>query len=301
MLDICLLGCGGSLPVPYRSLSSLLISYQGKKILIDCGEGTQVSMKLLGWGFKSIDVICFTHAHADHIMGLPGLLLTIANSNRTEPLTIIGPTSFKEIFNGLMVVCPNLPFEVNLIEASEPSCFLFDNLIINTLPVEHTVPCIGFNIVVNRNRKFNLNKAKENSVPMLLWGKLQRGESISQGGRIYTPAMVLGAERKGLKLSYTTDTRPIEALIDFVKDSDLLICEGMYGEDADKEKALKNKHMLYSEAANIAKHASVSELWLTHFSPGMRDPEMFLQNAIDIFEHTVIGKDRMLKTLDFKE
>jgi ribonuclease Z len=300
MLDICLLGCGGSLPVPYRSLTSLLLNYNGKKTLIDCGEGTQVSMKILGWGFKTIDIICFTHAHADHVIGIPGLLLTIANSDRTDPLTIIAPEGFKKILDGLRVVCPVLPFEINLIETSHSESISFDNFIINTLPVEHTLPCNAYNIEVKRNKKFDIEKAKENQVPINFWNGLQKGELINVNGRYYTPDMVLGEPRKGLKISYTTDTRPILSLVEFVKNSDLFICEGMYGEDSELDKAINNKHMLFSEAAYLAKEAAAKELWLTHFSPGLTNPEDFIGNAVSIFENTKIGQDRMVASLDFK-
>jgi ribonuclease Z len=300
MLDICLLGCGGSLPVPNRSLTSLLLNYNGKKTLIDCGEGTQVSMKILGWGFKTIDTICFTHAHADHVIGIPGLLLTIANSDRTDPLTIIAPEGFNRILEGLRVVCPVLPFEVNLIEASQSESISFDNLTLSTLPVEHTMPCNAYSIEVKRNKKFDIDKAKANEVPMNLWNKLQKGEQITENGRLYIPDMVLGESRKGLKVSYTTDTRPVSSLIEFVKNSDLFICEGMYGEDSELDKAINNKHMLFSEAACLAKEAEVKELWLTHFSPSMTNPEDFISNAVNIFENTKIGEDRMVASLDFK-
>ena len=113
MVELALLGCGGGMPIPERYLSSLLINYKGRKVLIDCGEGTQVSMKILGWGFKSIDVICITHGHGDHIVGLPGLLSTIGNSGRTETITIIGPQGISDIVKGLRVAASYLPYELN--------------------------------------------------------------------------------------------------------------------------------------------------------------------------------------------
>lgn len=303
MLDLCLLGCGGSLPVPQRALTSLLLSYNGKKILIDCGEGTQVSMKILGWGFKTIDVICFTHAHADHVVGLPGLLLTIANSEREEPLTIIGPPGFLKILNGLRVLCPQLPYQINFVEADlEGGINLsIDDLSISSLALDHTVSCVGYSIYVNRARKFDPTKARANNIPVTLWGRLQKGEIVEHDGVTYHPDMVLGESREGLKLSYFTDTRPFDGLKDFVKDSHLLIAEGMYAEDSEIDKAIKNKHMLFSEAATIAREANVQELWLTHFSPSLTNPEDYIEKASSIFSNTIVGSDRLIKTLNFPQ
>lgn len=303
MLDLCLLGCGGSLPVPQRSLTSLLLSYNGRKILIDCGEGTQVSMKILGWGFKTIDVICFTHAHADHVVGLPGLLLTIANSEREEPLTIIGPPGFLKILNGLRVLCPQLPYDINFIEANlEGGINLsIDDLSISSIGLDHTISCVGYSFYIARARKFDPDRARANKIPIELWSRLQKGERVEMDGTIYYPDMVLGENRQGLKLSYFTDTRPFHGLTDFVKDSDLLIAEGMYADDEEIDKAIKNKHMLFSEAATIARDAQVKELWLTHFSPSLSNPEDYIKNASDIFSNTIIGSDRLTKKLTFPQ
>ncbi|WP_139902081.1 ribonuclease Z [Clostridium thermarum] len=303
MLDICLLGCGGSLPVPDRSLTALLLNFKGKKILIDCGEGTQVSMKMVGWGFKTIDVICFTHSHADHVMGLPGLLLTIANSGREETLTIIGPPGFDRILSGLMVVCPQLPFEVNFIEAKLDGSITFnmDDLHISSLGLDHTLTCVGYSIYVKRGRRFDPEKARCHNIPVKLWSRLQKGETTEYEGVTYTPDMVLGESRDGLKVSYFTDTRPFEGLVEFISNSELLIGEGMYAKVSELDKALKNKHMLFSEAATIAKEGKAGELWLTHFSPSLSNPENYIENATKIFNNTIIGRDRLTKTLTFKD
>ncbi|OPJ64570.1 ribonuclease Z [Clostridium oryzae] len=301
MLDICLLGCGGSLPVPERNLTSLLLNYNGKKILIDCGEGTQVSMKILGWGFKTIDIICFTHAHADHVIGLPGILLTIANSGRETPLTIIGPPGFSSILNGLMVVCRNLPFKINYIEGSLDGSPVIDtsDLTIRSLELDHLISCIGYSVEIKRFPKFNADKAKSLNIPVKFWSILQKGQSIEFDGNTYTPNLVLSEQRKGIKVSYFTDTRPIDTIIDFVKESDLLIAEGMYGDNDELPKAVKNKHMLFSEAANIAAKANVRELWLTHFSPSLTKPEDYFQSAHEIFSNTKLGFDRIKTSLNF--
>lgn len=308
MVDICLLGCGGSLPVPERYLTSLLFSYKGKKILIDCGEGTQVSMKLLGWGFKSIDIICFTHYHADHIIGLPGLLLTIANSGKLTPLTLIGPTGLRNVIEGLTVVCPNLPYEINLIEIpiNESLSYeisniteLTDDLSLTVLPVQHSVPCVAYSFYIKRGRKFDPLKAKNSDIPVEFWSRLQKGETIFYENRELVPDMVLGEDRKGLKISYCTDTRPIPEIVNLISNSELFICEGMYGDDEDLPKAIQNNHMLFKEAAFLAKEGNVKELWLTHFSPALSNPELYLDKTKEIFENTILGKDRIIKNLSF--
>lgn len=312
MVDIALLGTGGGMPMPERFLASLLINYKGRKILIDSGEGTQVSMRMLGWGFKTIDVICITHGHGDHTVGLPGLLATIGNSGRLEPITIIGPKGIKNIINGLRVIAPYLPYEVNIIEAPEKSIGFkitqeglkideMDNEIsLSTLELEHSIPCLGYSFYFSRRPKFDLEKATSNSVPKVLWNILQRGDSIMYESEKYQPEMVLGNERKGIKLSYITDTRPTSDIPQFICESDLFICEGTYGDDADLQKAKTNRHMTFSEAASLARDGRVKELILTHFSPAIKDPEEFIGRAADIFKSTIIGRDRMVKTLVFK-
>jgi ribonuclease Z len=289
------------MPMPQRYLTALLASYNGKMILVDCGEGTQVSMKMLGWGFKYIDAICFTHFHADHIVGLPGLLLTIANSGRTEELKIIGPIGLIKVIEGLSVICPNLPYPIELIECSleESLNFTLGDYLISTLPVDHGIPCLAYSIEIVRGRKFNKAKAERNKVPMNLWNRLQKGEIIEAGGTRFIPDMVLGEERKGIKVCYSTDTRPIDAMINFIEEADLFIGEGMYGDNESLDKAKENKHMLFSEAAELAKKGKVGELWLTHYSPGLTEPEIFLENAAGIFQNTKLGYDRMVKELLF--
>jgi len=301
MLDICLLGCGGSMPVPNRSLTSMIASYNGKKILIDCGEGTQVSLKMLGWGMKSIEGIMFTHFHADHIAGLPGLLLTIANSGRIEPLTIIGPEGLWQVVNGLRVIAPVLPYKIDLLElkGQGKASHKIEDFNINIMSVEHTMPCLAYSIDIHRSRKFDKDRALANGIPVMYWNRLQKGEEIEYEGRWFTPDMVLGDERRGLKVSYCTDSRPIEELKQFIQHSDLFICEGMYGDDGSLPKALENRHMLFSEAAALAKEGEVVELWLTHFSPSLSFPEEYLENTQAIFKNTVIGEDRLTKSLNF--
>ncbi|MDU3804205.1 ribonuclease Z [Paraclostridium bifermentans] len=306
MVEITLLGCGGSMPVPNRFLSSLLINYRGRKILIDCGEGTQVSMKIANCGFKTIDYICITHLHGDHIIGLPGILSTIGNCGRTEMLTIIGPKGIKEVIDAFRLIVRELPYDVNIIENPKEDILVSNNyinkdIIISTLELDHSTSCIAYSFYIKRKAKFDIEKAMKNNVPKVLWSKLQNGREIKLEGKIYTKDMVLGQPRKGIKLSFVTDTRPIKEIVDFVDNSDLLVCEGMYGDDGDLERAIKNKHMTFRESATIAKQSNVEAMVLTHFSPIIKDPNMYIENAMEVFENTIIGADRLKLDLLFKE
>lgn len=313
MLEAILLGCGGGMPTPYRNLSAFMINYMGRKILVDCGEGTQVSMKIVGRGFKTIDVICITHIHGDHIIGLPGLLSTIGNSGKTNPLVIIGPNGIFEAVKSLMYIVGKMPYEIIIIENPKnidfsdksfleklPGGFEPLNICIKTLELEHSMPCLGYNFEIKRSPKFNIEKAEENNVPKKFWSRLQKGEEIFEDNILYTKDMVLGEDRKGIKISYITDTRPIENIIDFVFESDLFICEGTYGDDEDLHKAIKNKHMTFREAANLAKQANAKKLILTHFSPALLNPENYIKNAKEVFDQSYLAYDRLIETLNFK-
>ena len=302
MIDVCLLGTGGMMPLPYRALTSLMLRYNGMSVLIDCGEGTQTSIRQQGWSFKPIDVICFTHYHADHISGLPGLLLTLGNADRTEPLTMIGPRRLEKVVNALRTIAPELPFDIRFIELEkEEESFTFNGLRINAFRVNHNITCYGYSIELDRAGKFDPDRAKAQNIPLQFWGRLQKGEIIEDGDNVYTPDMVMGEQRKGIKLTYCTDTRPTESIVKNAKNSDLFICEGMYGEDEKEIKAKENKHMTFYEAAEMAKKAEVEEMWLTHFSPSLVRPQDYKDAVRNIFPNTVIPKDRRSTTLVFKE
>lgn len=302
MLDVCLLGTGGMMPLPYRWLTSLMMKYNGKGILIDCGEGTQVAMREKGWSAKPIDIICFTHYHADHISGLPGLLLTMGNAERTEPLVLIGPKGLSRVVNALRVIAPELPFEIQYREISgDTEDFSFDGFQIRAFKVNHNVLCYGYTMTIPRAGKFDKDRALAQNIPMKLWSRLQKGESIEEGGAFFTPEMVLGASRKGLKVTYSTDTRPTQSIEDNAPDSDLLILEGMYGDAENLVKAKEHRHMMMQEAARIAKKVQVPELWLTHYSPAMPKPDEYLEDVRKIFPNTIIAKDGRSVELRFEE
>lgn len=300
MLDVCLLGTSGMMPLPGRWLTSLMTRYNGSSLLIDCGEGTQIAIREKSWSFHPIDVICFTHYHGDHISGLPGLLLSMGNADRIKPVTIIGPKGLERVVNSLRVIAPELPFELKFIEVTSPlERIEINGYVIEAFRVNHNVTCYGYNIIIERAGKFIVEKANENQVPRECWNRLQKGETIQMEGRTFTPDMVLGPERKGIKLTYCTDTRPVPSIIANAKEADLFICEGMYGEPGMEEKAIQHKHMTFKEAANLAKEARVKELWLTHYSPSLNRPQDYMKDVKRIFSNGKAGKDKKSVTLEF--
>ena len=302
MLDVCLVGTGGMMPLPRRWLTALMTRYNGSSLLIDCGEGTQVAIKEKGWSFKPIDVICFTHYHGDHISGLPGLLLTMGNADRTEPLTLVGPRGLERVVNALRVIAPELPFEIKFIEITQPEQVIeLNGYRITAFKVNHNVLCYGYTLEILRQGKFSAERAKEQEIPLKYWNPLQKGQTIEADGITYTPDMVLGPARKGIKLTYTTDTRPTESILRNATGSDLFICEGMYGEDDKADKARGYKHMTFREAAVLARDAGVEEMWLTHYSPSLTRPEEYMDEVRKIFPRAVAGKDRKSVELDFED
>lgn len=303
MLDVCLLGTGGMMPLPHRFLTAAMMRYNGSNLLIDCGEGTQVAIKKKGWTFKPIDVLCFTHYHADHISGLPGLLLTMGNAERTEPLTMIGPKGLERVVGALRMIAPELPFEIRYIEITEPEAdFEINGYHIHAFRVNHNITCYGYTVEIKRAGRFLVERAKENEIPQRLWNRLQKGETvIHEDGRTYTPEMVLGPARKGIKVTYCTDTRPTESLVRAAAEADLLICEGMYAEKEKLAKAKQYKHMTFYEAAEVALKAKVQQMWLTHFSPSLVRAEDYMPKVREIFGNSYLGKDGKSIELLFEE
>lgn len=302
MLDVCLLGTGGMMPLPKRWLTSLLLRYNGKCILIDCGEGTQLAIKEQGWSFHDIDVICFTHYHADHISGLPGLLLSMGNADRKEPVTMIGPKGLQRVVSALRVIAPELPFDIKFIEIQENqlSVDIF-GVSIEAFKVNHNVLCYGYSVRIKRGGKFLVEKAIANEIPKNMWSRLQKGETIESEGRVLTPDMVLGEERKGLHVLYCTDTRPLPVIAEKGSGADLMILEGMYGEKDKLKKAKEYKHMTFYEAADLARQANPAEMWLTHYSPSLIRPEEFMDDVRAIFARSIAARDGRTVELRFDD
>ena len=261
-----------------------------------------MAIKEKGWSFKPIDVICFTHYHGDHISGLPGLLLTMGNADRTEPLTLVGPRGLERVVSALRVIAPELPFEIKFIEITKPEEVLeLNGYRITAFRVNHNVICYGYTLEILRQGKFSPESAREHGIPLKFWNPLQKGQTVEDEGRIYTPDMVLGPDRKGIKLTYTTDTRPTESILRNAKNSDLFICEGMYGEDDKIDKAKGYKHMTFREAAGLARDAEVGEMWLTHYSPSLVHPDDYMDGVREIFNNSWPGKDGKSVELKFEE
>ena len=290
------------MPLPYRRLTALMMRYNGSSLLIDCGEGTQVAIRERGWSFHDIDVVCITHFHGDHISGLPGLLLSMGNADRTEPLNIVGPKGLERTVNALRVIAPELPFEIKFIEIADAVTEL--NLFgyrINAFKVNHRVTCYGYSVMIDRAGKFDPEKAAANNVPMKAWSRLQKGQTVEIDGITYTQDMILGPERRGLKVTYCTDTRPVKIISEMAADADIFICEGMYGEDDKDNKAVEHKHMTFTEAAKLAAAAEPNpkEMWLTHYSPSLVNPAEYVGRIRSIFPNVIATKDLRTTTLKF--
>lgn len=291
------------MPLVRRWLSSLMVRYNGQNILIDCGEGTQIALAQKGWSACSIDVICFTHFHADHISGLPGMLLAMGNGGRTQPVILVGPKNLERTVASLRVIAPKLPFPIEFFELDEreESITLASDLTLNAFRVAHNITCYGYSFNVSRIGRFSVERAEAEGIDLRYWNRLQKGEVITDGDRTFTPQMVLGPPRKGLKVTYVTDSRPVESIVKHAAGADLFICEGMYGDPEMKEQAKEKKHMTFDEAARLARVGKVGELWLTHYSPSLIKPEMYMKAVRAIFPAAYAGKDGKTATLVFDE
>ncbi len=306
-----MLGTGGSIPLPQRNLSSMLLRREGELFLFDCGEGTQVSLRKLNLRWKHINAIFISHTHADHITGLPGMLMLSSQVERTEPLYIIGPARIKEyIETSRNVLEMYINYEIIIQEIEDPSKpgVVFDHpeYQVRSFPLKHTRVCVGYSFTEkHRPGVFFPDKAEGLSIPRgPLWGKLQGGQSVQlEDGRTIEPSQVMGNERKGRKVSFVTDTLPIMSISQEVENSDLFVCEGMF-EHALKETAHAKKHMTALEAARLAKQAGgVKQLGLFHFSPRYTDRELKLlqDEAVSEFANSFLLRDRQTIEIEYSE
>jgi ribonuclease Z len=288
------------MPLPGRWLSCALVRCGSSLTLLDCGEGTQVPWKALGWGFRQLGAICLTHMHADHVLGLPGVLFMVAHAGRTEPLDIYGPPGTSYVIEGLRRVVPDLPFPVRIHELKSGEQFdLPGELHASCAAAAHGIPCLAYRIELGRKPEFLPERAQALGLPLHFWSRLQHGENIEYNGQTVTPASVLGPPRRGIALAFITDTRPTQALGEFARDVDLLICESMYDDPEDLPLARANAHMLAQESAGIAAAAGAHALILTHFSPKINDPTRVEKAAQRVFANTRAARDGLVVTLDY--
>lgn len=300
MIDVLLLGTGGMMPLPNRWLSSLLVRTGGEMVLFDCGEGTQIPWQTSGWGFRRLGAICLSHLHADHVAGLPGLLHAVANSGRTTPVTIFGPPGTVKVVQALREIAPLLSFEVRIREVHGFEQFrLPGGAIGRAFQGDHGIPCNIYRVDLLRGRRFLAERAVDAGVPQEIWRRLQAGEDVPDGKQLYRSDDFLGPPRKGLSIGFVTDTRPVVGLPEFLEGVDLLVCEGTYGDSADHRKAVEKKHLTFAEAADIAASCGAGTLWLTHFSPAMSEPAMFLREAADRFPEVTVGYSGLSATLSY--
>ena len=298
-MEAFILGCGGMMPLPYRHLTSVLLRREGDLFLFDCGEGTQVSLRRLNLKWKKIDAIFISHTHADHVTGLPGILMLNAQVDRTEPLYIYGPPKIKEYVETSRKVLDmyiNYPIVVKEIEAP---CVVHSgkDFYIRAFPLDHTKICVGYTLEeLDRPGEFNPDKARELGVPVgPLWAQLQQGFEVkATDGSIVKPEQVLGEKRSGRKFSFVTDTLYKNTIAKEVRGSDLLVCEGMF-ENELIDQAKEKKHMTAAQAATIARDADVRRMCMIHYSPRYTDRELekLLQEAKEIWPKAELSRDRM--------
>ncbi len=302
MIDICLLGTCGMMPLPERWLSCMLVRSGATLTLFDCGEGTQIPWKRLGWGFRQLGAICLSHMHADHVAGLPGVLFMVAHAGRTEPLDIYGPVGTTYVVEGLRRIAAELPFPIRIHELKGGEVLdLPGGLKGHCATANHGIPCIAYRIDLARRPEFQKEKAEALGLPVQLWSRLQKGETLDYQGQTITPAHVLGETRRGISLAFITDTRPAPALVALAQDVDLLVCESMYDTIEDLALAQAHGHMVAEESAGIAREANAHALILTHFSPKITDTSRAEKAARAIFPQTRAARDGMTVTLNYAE
>lgn len=294
------------MPLPGRFLTSMLIRRDGDLFLFDCGEGTQVSLKMLSLKWKKINAIFISHMHADHVTGLPGMLMLSSQVDRTDPLYIFGPDRLKEyVEQTRRILDMYINYEIVVIPVKEGVVMEDEEFTIEAFRLDHTKLCYGYSLVEKKRKgEFYPGKAIEYGVPKgPMWGILQHGGSVVlDNGLTVTPDMVMGRERAGRKISYVTDTLYFPEIADYVHDSDVLFCEGMF-EDALEESAREKKHMTARQAAMIARDGGCSRLMLQHYSPRYSKDELKVleREAKEIFPATILTKDRMSFEIPLKE
>ncbi len=294
------------MPLPGRHLTSVLLRREGDLFLFDCGEGTQVSLRRLNLRWKKISVIFISHTHADHVTGLPGILMLSSQVDREDPLYVIGPPKIKSYIEANRSVLEMyINYEIIIKEITGPGIVHEgEGFHVRAFPLRHTKTCYGYCLEESeRPGVFYPDKARELLVPEgPLWAKLQAGESVKlRDGSSVESSAVLGAPRSGRKFSYVTDTLYVDSIAPEVHNSDLLICEGMFADELE-ESAREKKHLTAKQAAVIARDAGgVKKLGLIHYSPrySERDLNRLLEEARSIFPEAYLTRDRETRAIPF--
>lgn len=305
MIDITLLGTAALLPLPDRALTSAFLACGGHSILFDCGEGTQTAARRWGVNVLHTDAIAITHYHGDHIFGLPGLLQSMQSMERTEPLYIFGPGDAREALEPLLRAAGYPGFPVRVADLPARLCDLMPGwpagAALTAFPTHHRVISQGYAFTLSRAGRFSRERAEALGIPMAIWGRLQRGETIELDGRVFRPTDVLGEPRRGLKIVFSGDTALCPALTEAAGDADLFLCEATYGEDDQEDLARQWGHMTFAHAAQTALDAKARRLWLMHFSQRMENPQDFLPNARRVYPDAVCGQDGLRLSLAFDD
>ena len=303
-LSIIFLGTGGSWPTIKRNVTSIAIKRGGEVMLFDCGEGTQRQFQKSKLSYMQILKIFITHFHGDHFLGLPGLIQTMQLNDRDVPLHIYGPKGMTKLLDQLLSLGYFKPnYKIISQEAKEGDVLDFEEYYIHVLNVKHGVPAIAYSLEEKmRPGKFDKPKALKLGIPEgPFFSKLQRGETITlKNGKKITPDVVLGPPRKGRKITISGDTVPIDKMVSFAKDADVLIHEATFDsslEDISSEYG----HTTAAHAAKIAKKANVNKLFLTHISPRYLDNSVLEDEARKFFKNTIVPKDFQEFEIKFKK
>lgn len=296
MVEVTMLGCGGTQPLPERALAALWLQAGGSGLLLDCGEGTQTAARRAGKSLFKLDAILLTHYHGDHILGLPGLLLTQGALGRTAPVLVAGPPGLRGLLAAVAALTGPLPFPLQAVELD--GCrgqFLTPAGPVTAFPCRHRVACCGYAYTLPRAGRFDAARARAAGIPVACWRTLQSGQPVDG----FTPDMVLGPPRRGLKVVYATDTAPCPALRRAAAGADLLCMDATYASDADAPKAKLYGHSTCRQAGELAAAAGVRRLWLTHYSAAVEDPAPGLAAAAAAFPAAEAGADGKTLTLRF--
>jgi ribonuclease Z len=304
MLTVTFLGTGAACPTVDRNVAGLAVQREGETILFDCGEGTQRQMMRYGVGFSFTEVF-FSHFHADHMLGITGLLRTMGLQDRTTPVTLYGPRGAQRVLGAAMSLgIERNKFPVEVVEIRAGDRLKRDEYDIVVFETEHRADTVGYALAEHtRLGRFRPERARELGVPEgPLWGRLHKGETVTlDDGRSVSPADLVGAPRRGRTVVYSGDTRPHLALLEAARGADLLIHEATFGGD-ESERAIETGHSTAAEAARVALEAGVRRLVLTHISPRYtRDAPELLAEARAVFPETSIARDGMMVDVPFAD